>query len=182
MGKTTGKANFAAAAGVGALAGPGLWAAGLLLGSVGSAWAVASVQGGDQRVDTAGEGGQVPVVDLPGVDLSGEFMQRWDPTGALRGGGDLDVLHDDDGHLNFDRAVHDPDRLSYLRDHFGAALKASREGVPIKGYFVWSFMDNFEWAYGFSKRFGIVYVDYPTQRRIVKDSGRWYQRFLRGED
>lgn len=79
-------------------------------------------------------------------------------------------------------AVHDPDRLNYLRDHFGAALKASREGVPIKGYFVWSFMDNFEWAYGFSKRFGIVYVDYPTQRRIVKDSGRWYQRFLRGED
>jgi beta-glucosidase len=78
-------------------------------------------------------------------------------------------------------AVHDPDRLNYLRDHFEAALKASREGVPVKGYFVWSFLDNFEWAYGFSKRFGIVYVDYPTQRRIVKDSGRWYQRFLRGE-
>ncbi len=77
-------------------------------------------------------------------------------------------------------AVHDPDRTNFIRDHFEAALKASREGVPVKGYFVWSFLDNFEWAYGYSKRFGIVYVDYPTQRRIVKDSGRWYQNFLRG--
>jgi beta-glucosidase len=77
-------------------------------------------------------------------------------------------------------AVHDPDRANFIRDHFEAALKASREGVPIKGYFVWSFLDNFEWAYGYSKRFGIVYVDYPTQRRVVKDSGRWYQNFLRG--
>lgn len=77
-------------------------------------------------------------------------------------------------------AVHDPDRTNYLKGHFEAALQASREGVPVQGYFVWSFLDNFEWAEGYSKRFGIVYVDYPTQRRIVKDSGRWYQNFLRG--
>jgi beta-glucosidase len=88
-----------------------------------------------------------------------------------------DVLEEGQGKP----VVHDPDRLNYIQEHFGAALKASREGVPIKGYFVWSFLDNFEWAYGFSKRFGIVYVDYPTQRRVVKDSGQWYQRFLRGE-
>lgn len=77
-------------------------------------------------------------------------------------------------------AVHDPDRTNYLKGHFEAALKALKEGAPIRGYFVWSFLDNFEWAQGYSKRFGIVYVDYPTQRRIVKDSGRWYQTFLRG--
>ncbi len=49
-----------------------------------------------------------------------------------------------------------------------------RQGVPIKGYVVWSFLDNFEWSEGYRKRFGLVYVDYPTQRRIIKDSGRWY--------
>jgi beta-glucosidase len=49
------------------------------------------------------------------------------------------------------------------------------EGVPVRGYFVWSLTDNFEWAYGFSMRFGLVYIDYPTQTRTVKDSGYWYK-------
>jgi beta-glucosidase len=73
-------------------------------------------------------------------------------------------------------AVHDEDRKSYLRSHVAAVLQARDEGVPVKGYFVWSFMDNFEWALGYSSRFGVVYVDYDTQERIVKDSGRWYSR------
>lgn len=76
--------------------------------------------------------------------------------------------------------VHDPDRLDYLREHFAAAQQAISEGVPLAGYFVWSLLDNFEWAFGYSKRFGITYVDYATQRRILKDSGRWYREFLRG--
>jgi beta-glucosidase len=77
--------------------------------------------------------------------------------------------------------VHDPARTSYLMQHFHAASEAIKDGVPLAGYFIWSLYDNFEWSFGTSKRFGIVYLDYPTQRRIVKDSGYWYQQFLKGE-
>jgi beta-glucosidase len=78
-----------------------------------------------------------------------------------------------------DGQVHDERRTAYLEAHFAAAHRAIQEGVPLKGYFVWSFMDNFEWAWGYTKRFGIVYVDYPTQKRILKDSGAWYSRVVR---
>ena len=61
----------------------------------------------------------------------------------------------------------------YLREHFRAAGRAIDEGVPLRGYFVWSFMDNFEWAEGYSKRFGVVRVDFETLERTVKDSG-WF--------
>ena len=77
-----------------------------------------------------------------------------------------------------DGKVHDERRLNYLREHFLRAHKAIRDGVPLKGYFVWSLMDNFEWAHGYTKRFGIVYVDYETQKRIVKDSGYWYKQVI----
>lgn len=70
--------------------------------------------------------------------------------------------------------VHDPQRIDYLRKHIQMVAEAIRQGVPIKGYVVWSFLDNFEWSEGYRKRFGLVYVDYPTQRRIIKDSGLWY--------
>jgi beta-glucosidase len=70
--------------------------------------------------------------------------------------------------------IHDAQRVVYLREHLQALAVAVLLGVPVEGYFVWSLMDNFEWAEGYSRRFGIVYVDYPSQRRIVKDSGRWY--------
>ena len=72
-----------------------------------------------------------------------------------------------------DGRVHDPRRVTYLQEHFAAALRAREEGAPLEGYFVWSLMDNFEWAEGYDKRFGITYVDYETQERIIKDSG-WY--------
>ncbi|HLZ58176.1 MAG TPA: GH1 family beta-glucosidase [Ktedonosporobacter sp.] len=74
--------------------------------------------------------------------------------------------------------VRDPQRVAYLREHVQAIASALQQGVPLRGYFTWSLMDNFEWAEGYSKRFGIVYIDYPTQRRIIKDSGRWYEAFL----
>jgi beta-glucosidase len=77
-----------------------------------------------------------------------------------------------------DGQVHDPKRKSYLERHFAAAARAISEGVPLKGYFPWSLMDNFEWAVGYSKRFGLVYVDYKTQKRIPKDSALWYRDFI----
>ncbi|GAG50126.1 unnamed protein product, partial [marine sediment metagenome] len=63
---------------------------------------------------------------------------------------------------------------SYLRQHIAAAHRAIQQGVPLKGYFLWSLMDNFEWGHGYSRRFGIVYVDFCTQRRIPKDSAAYY--------
>lgn len=74
--------------------------------------------------------------------------------------------------------VHDAQRLSYLQRHLAALKQAVDAGVPVKGYFAWSLLDNFEWAEGFLRRFGLAYVDYPTQRRILKDSGLWYGQFL----
>ncbi len=74
--------------------------------------------------------------------------------------------------------VSDPRRVSYLRDHVQALANALAQGVPLQGYFVWSLMDNFEWAEGYGKRFGIVYIDYPTQQRIIKESGHWYANFI----
>lgn len=74
--------------------------------------------------------------------------------------------------------VHDAERLSYLQRHLAALKQALDAGVPVKGYFAWSLLDNFEWAEGYLRRFGLAYVDYPTQRRILKDSGLWYGRFL----
>ena len=73
--------------------------------------------------------------------------------------------------------VADPDRTRYLRSHIDAMADALDSGVEVAGYFVWSLLDNFEWADGYAKRFGIVYVDYPTQRRIPKDSALWYRSF-----
>jgi beta-glucosidase len=75
--------------------------------------------------------------------------------------------------------VHDSQRLSYLQDHIWQVLRAKQEGVPVDGYFVWTFTDNFEWAMGYHPRFGLVYVDFPTQQRIVKSSGYWYRDFLK---
>jgi beta-glucosidase len=74
--------------------------------------------------------------------------------------------------------VSDPLRVAYLRDHLDAVTAAMDQGVPVVGYCVWSLLDNFEWDQGYSKRFGLVYVDYATQRRVVKDSGRWYAGFI----
>jgi beta-glucosidase len=78
-----------------------------------------------------------------------------------------------------DGYVDDADRESFLREHLLQAYRAVEEGVPLGGYFVWSLLDNFEWAWGYGKRFGVIYVDYATQERIVKRSGRWYAEMTR---
>jgi beta-glucosidase len=74
--------------------------------------------------------------------------------------------------------VADQRRLDYLRGHFSAAHRAIQNGVPLAGYFVWSLMDNFEWAWGYTQRFGIVWVDYKTQQRLPKDSALWYKTVI----
>ena len=78
-----------------------------------------------------------------------------------------------------DGRVHDPERTAYLESYIAAVSDAIADGAPVKGYFVWSLLDNFEWAHGYSKRFGIVYVDYPTLDRVPKDSFYWYRDFIK---
>jgi beta-glucosidase len=77
--------------------------------------------------------------------------------------------------LGSDGVVEDPRRVAYLRDHVAEVERAVQAGVPVEGYFVWSLLDNFEWHHGYSKRFGIVYVDFETQRRVPKRSALWYR-------
>ncbi len=74
--------------------------------------------------------------------------------------------------------VADTRREAYLRAHLAAAHRAIQSGAPLVGYFAWSLMDNFEWSHGQAKRFGLVHVDYATQRRTVKQSGRWFGRVI----
>jgi beta-glucosidase len=78
-----------------------------------------------------------------------------------------------------DGQVHDQDRIAFLDAHLSACHEAIAAGVPLGGYFIWSLLDNYEWAQGFSKRFGIVHVDYPTQQRTPKASAGWYTRVIR---
>lgn len=79
-----------------------------------------------------------------------------------------------------DGRVHDVRRTAYYRDHLAEVARARRDGVPVHGYFCWSYCDNFEWAAGLRPRFGLVHVDYETQERIVKDSGYWFSTLLGG--
>jgi beta-glucosidase len=78
-----------------------------------------------------------------------------------------------------DGCVRDPERLAYLQEHVGVLGRARAAEVPVAGYFVWSLLDNFEWAHGYSKRFGLVYVDYPTLERIPKSSFYWYRDLIK---
>jgi beta-glucosidase len=78
-----------------------------------------------------------------------------------------------------DGGVDDGQRLEFVRSHLASVARAKKAGVDIRGYFYWSLMDNYEWDSGYSKRFGMIYVDYPTQRRIVKRSGHWYRELIK---
>jgi beta-glucosidase len=83
-----------------------------------------------------------------------------------------------DDYVAHDGSVSDPARIEYVSGHLDAAARALADGVDLRGYFQWSLLDNFEWAHGYSKRFGLIYVDYPSQRRIWKASARWYRDFV----
>lgn len=80
--------------------------------------------------------------------------------------------------VSLDGKVHDPNRIDFLNRYLIELEKATDDGVDIGGYFQWSFMDNFEWAKGYTERFGLVYVDYETQQRIPKDSAYWYKNWI----
>ena len=136
----------------------------------------------------------VPVIQVLPVQPKGsEYSEMWEiyPPGIYDL---LTRLHADYAQTNWvvtengipvpdevaaDGGVHDARRIAYLRAHLAEVRRAMAAGVPVKGYFVWSLLDNFEWAYGYAKRFGLAYVDFPTQRRILKDSGTWYGQVIR---
>lgn len=77
--------------------------------------------------------------------------------------------------VSLDGKVHDPNRIDFLERYLAEVQRAVEEGIQIQGYFMWTFLDNFEWSNGYNERFGIVYVDFPTQQRVVKDSAYWYR-------
>ncbi len=85
------------------------------------------------------------------------------------------AFHD---YVDPEGGVDDLERISYLSDHFAETLRAIEAGVDVRGYFVWSLLDNLEWASGYSRRFGLIFVDFRTQARIPKASARWYQRLI----
>jgi len=80
--------------------------------------------------------------------------------------------------IHLDGKVHDPQRIDFLARYLRAYRRAVADGVTAKGYFVWSVMDNFEWGNGYKNRFGLIYVDYPTQKRVLKDSAYWYKEVI----
>lgn len=80
--------------------------------------------------------------------------------------------------ISLDGKVHDPQRIDYTQRYLLALGRAIADGADVRGYFHWSIMDNFEWAEGFKERFGMIYVDYPTQKRILKDSAHWYKQVI----
>jgi beta-glucosidase len=84
--------------------------------------------------------------------------------------------------IHLDGKVHDPQRIDFLARYIREYKRAIDDGVPARGYFLWSFMDNFEWAYGYKQRFGIIHVDYATQKRTPKDSAYWYRDMIRSEE
>ena len=109
------------------------------------------------------------------VDLLLELHERYPelPLAITENGAAFYDTVTDDGR------VHDADRVAYLHDHLDAVGEAMDKGVDVRGYFVWSLFDNFEWAYGYDRRFGVVHVDYDTQVRTLKDSARWYRELIR---
>jgi beta-glucosidase len=97
---------------------------------------------------------------------------------------DLPLMVTENGAAFYDQVsadgqVHDADRVSYLHGHINAVGQAIDAGIDVRGYFLWSLLDNFEWSWGYDRRFGIIRVDYDTLQRTVKDSGRWYSELIR---
>ncbi len=111
-------------------------------------------------------------------DLLVWLHQTYAPQALIVAENGAAFLDEWDGHSD---EVRDPLRVSYFSEHIQAVSEAIAQGARVQGYFAWSLMDNFEWSYGYDKRFGLIYVDYPTQRRILKTSARWYADFIRGQ-
>ena len=115
-------------------------------------------------------------VDIaPGDNCRNRLFKRWQFAGLQSGDADDAGAFRDEP---VDGRVHDPARTDYIARHIDAVGEAIRQGVRMEGYMVWSLLDNFEWASGYAKRFGIVHVDYATQLRTPKTSYAWYRDFL----
>jgi len=145
------------------------------------------------RISAAEEGAEVPFVmeDIPGYpktgfgwpivpegmrQVIGQLVERYPdipPIYITENGAAFDDSADDECY------VRDDDRTAYLAEHIAAVADARAQGADVRGYFAWSLMDNFEWAEGYTKRFGIVRVEYPTQRRVPKLSASWYAQVIR---
>jgi beta-glucosidase len=84
--------------------------------------------------------------------------------------------------VSTDGQVHDPQRIDFTRRYLMALRQAIGDGADIRGYFHWSLMDNFEWAAGYRERFGLIHVDFDTQKRTLKDAAKWYSRVIAAND
>lgn len=134
---------------------------------VGELFNVKYVDGPNKKTDMGWEISPESLYNLL-TRLKNEYTKEL-PIYITENGAALKDIISDDGH------IHDDERIEYLKLHLNEAYRFIKNGGNLKGYFVWSLMDNFEWAYGYSKRFGIIYVDYKTQKRILKDSAIWYK-------
>ncbi len=135
----------------------------------------------------ASAGGPVRVPHAPGCPMNSfgwpvtPSALYWGTRFCMERYGKKDVYITENGvplcdWVGADGAVHDPARIDFIRGYLGGVRRGLSEGIPFKGYFYWSLMDNFEWASGYSQRFGLTHVDYATGTRTVKDSGRWYAK------
>jgi beta-glucosidase len=141
-------------------------------------WATAAADGGLDVGDAP------PDVERTAMDwpIAPEYLTDL-LVGVRRDYGELPLLITENGAAFDDRldggdVVEDDRRVAYLHGHVEAIERARAQGVDVRGYYVWSFLDNFEWEYGYEKRFGIVFVDFPTQRRIPKRSALWYRDLI----
>jgi beta-glucosidase len=154
---------------------------------------VAAPNGGPQAPESAQFPGcedlSFPYVDLPRTVMGWPIDADSLHSLLLRVHRDYDgipMIITENGMANDDYVgptgeVHDPERIAYVSAHLDAAARAIADGVDLRGYFQWSLHDNFEWAHGYGRRFGMVYVDYPTQKRILKSSAHWYRDQIAGE-
>jgi len=141
------------------------------------------------RAVRSGEHGPEVVAELPGYAMTTQYDWAIAPHGLYtilrqcyeRYKRPLVITengHQNNDHVMLDGKVHDPQRIDYLRRHLLAAQRAMDDGVDLRGYFPWTFTDNFEWAFGYRTRVGMVHTDYQTQKRTPKDSAYWYRKVI----
>lgn len=140
----------------------------------------AGVLTGTHSLRCDGGQGEIPgvpeAVDRP-LQLGPEGVAQH-PAGPHQFGGGVRLPELSQKVVSLDGAVHDPNRIDFLARYLGQLKRAAGE-IDLRGYFQWSLMDNFEWEKGYSERFGLIYVDHRTQKRILKDSAHWYREVIR---
>lgn len=120
--------------------------------------------------------GDLPVTSM-NWPINADWLTEWLVSLNQTFGGKLPVYITENGMAS-GSGLNDSDRIDYLDQHLNAALNAIAKGVDLRGYFVWSLLDNYEWAYGYGERFGLVHVDFDSMQRTPKDSYRWMQEYL----